>query len=124
MQIREALMELPWDDGMVFNSGGAFGIDTFAYEEAKMGYPDATHRVYLPAGERYNRRIEVQATKDGDEVILVEGGYMKRNDALIANCDVLLAFPNSEREELRSGTWAAIRRARKAGKIIRLYPLS
>jgi hypothetical protein len=55
---------------------------------------------------------------------MIPGGYMKRNDVLVAHADVLLAFPKTPQEELRSGTWATIRRARKAGVEVRLFPLS
>lgn len=43
-------------------------------------------------------------------------GYMERNQKIVDAADVLIATPKSDSEELRSGTWATIRRARKAGK--------
>lgn len=48
--------------------------------------------------------------------------YMKRNEAIVAASDVLIATPHGT-EELRSGTWATIRRARKKGiPIYIVYP--
>lgn len=41
--------------------------------------------------------------------------YLDRDHAMVDACDVLLAFPRSPREELRSGTWATVRYARKSG---------
>jgi predicted Rossmann fold nucleotide-binding protein DprA/Smf involved in DNA uptake len=122
-KIRAALMELPLEHNMEFTTGGAFGVDTIAYFEAIGMYPDAKHRVCVPDGEPYNSVISGHALEYDHEVIYVPGGYMKRNDELVAQCDVLLAFPRSAEEELRSGTWATIRRARKAGKEVRLFPL-
>jgi hypothetical protein len=50
--------------------------------------------------------------------------YMTRNEHIVAACDALIAAPYSaERDIPRSGTWATVRRARKAGKpVILLEP--
>lgn len=42
--------------------------------------------------------------------------YMVRNHAIVAESEVLIACPSTATEELRSGTWATVRRARKVGK--------
>lgn len=41
---------------------------------------------------------------------------MQRNDAIIAACTLLLACPSGFESEIRSGTWATIRHAGKAGR--------
>lgn len=47
---------------------------------------------------------------------------LDRNGDIIAACDVLIATPKGD-EEVRSGTWSTIRRARKAGKhMLIVYP--
>lgn len=47
---------------------------------------------------------------------------LARNRVIVDACDVLLACPKGP-EELRSGTWATIRDARKKGKrIVVFYP--
>lgn len=107
-----------------FTTGGAFGVDTIAAEMASSLYdaglwPSCLLRLNCPADEPYN----VQTRRLVHEVRPIAGSYMDRNDALVADCDVLLAFPATPREVLRSGTWATIRRARKAGKEIRFFPL-
>jgi len=38
--------------------------------------------------------------------------YLFRNQDIVDSCNELLAFPETETEELRSGTWATIRYAR------------
>lgn len=40
--------------------------------------------------------------------------YLERNNDIVKNSDVLVACPASKTEVLRSGTWATIRKARKA----------
>jgi len=49
--------------------------------------------------------------------------YIARNHAIVDACDVLLATPKTINEELRSGTWATVRYARKQRKTaIVIYP--
>lgn len=48
--------------------------------------------------------------------VLASKEYLERNNDIVAACDVLIAAPKTEKEELRSGTWATIRYARKLGK--------
>lgn len=42
--------------------------------------------------------------------------YLARNGVIAHSCDVLIATPRTMEEELRSGTWATIRYAKKIGK--------
>lgn len=39
--------------------------------------------------------------------------YLERNTDIVNTCSVLIATPSGFEEELRSGTWSTIRRARK-----------
>lgn len=48
------------------------------------------------------------------DIKLEPAEYMKRNAAIVAACDLLIATPAGP-EVLRSGTWATIRMALKAG---------
>lgn len=61
---------------------------------------------------------------DGPTVIDVRKprDYLARNQDIVDDCEHLLAAP-SGKERVRSGTWATVRRARKAGKPITIiYP--
>lgn len=42
--------------------------------------------------------------------------YLARNREIVAICTILIATPGGFEEELRSGTWATIRHARKLGR--------
>jgi hypothetical protein len=44
--------------------------------------------------------------------------YLKRNQAIVEQSDVLVACPATMKEELRSGTWATVRYAREIGRPI------
>lgn len=46
----------------------------------------------------------------------VEQPPLVRNRCIVEDANVMLATPRSATEELRSGTWATIRHARRAGK--------
>jgi predicted Rossmann fold nucleotide-binding protein DprA/Smf involved in DNA uptake len=102
----------------LFTTGGAYGVDTEAAIAAWKYQSYNRLQVCVPTGKAYN-----EATRKLGKVIEVPGGYMARNDAIVAHSDVLLAFPRTREEVVRSGTWATIRRARKAGVEVRLYPL-
>ena len=49
--------------------------------------------------------------------------YLERNHDIVDACDVLVAAPGEREEQLRSGTWATVRYARKQGKVVYIiYP--
>jgi hypothetical protein len=49
--------------------------------------------------------------------------YLERNHDIVDACNVLWACPSGMQEELRSGTWATIRYARKQNKpVVIFYP--
>lgn len=57
------------------------------------------------------------------ETILPPKDYLLRNHDIVAACDMLIACPMYDHEEVRSGTWATVRHARKRQKPITiLYP--
>lgn len=57
------------------------------------------------------------------EYILLPKPYLERNKDIVDCIDILIAFPSSETEILRSGTWSTIRYARKKNKkILIIYP--
>lgn len=49
--------------------------------------------------------------------------YLIRDDKIVADCDVLIAAPVSTEEQVRSGTWTTVRRARVRNKRVYIvYP--
>jgi len=52
-----------------------------------------------------------------------EADYLARNHFIVAYSEELVAAPKSNKEELRSGTWATIRYARKRKRMVTIiYP--
>lgn len=60
-----------------------------------------------------------RARCDGD-VVLEPQDYLIRNRSIVDSCSLLVAAPKMAFEELRSGTWATIRYARKVRRQRRL----
>jgi hypothetical protein len=127
--IADAIEELPLHV-TEFTTGAAFGVDTLAARIAVVRLPDTVHRIVAPAKLHNdelapalirdygsNRRIELVQMPEGSS-------YLDRNEYMVDLCDVLLAFPDTEREMLRSGTWHTVRAARRKGKVIKFFPLN
>jgi hypothetical protein len=121
---------LALEDVTEFTTGAApSGIDVEAFFFGYSMYPNAHHRICVPVDCDHCELVVKAAREKHFEIIEIPGaspaGYMKRNDALVAHADIMLAFPRTPHEAKRgSGTWATIRRARKAQVPVRLYPLS
>jgi hypothetical protein len=129
-----------------FISGGAPGIDTMAAVEAKRQFPKAQHVVVKPYGYKINDVHFAWCRQQRFDVIELERSQGRRQgqggshpnivrnqfmiDMAVALADeygtepVLVAFPGSPKEVLRSGTWSTIRRARAADMKVLLNPLS
>lgn len=124
--VETVIEQLP--DVSEIHTGAAKGIDSMAFMAAVEQWPDVQQRLFVPFGLAYNYPLLTWANRhvpqEQLDVRLIRGGYMKRNDALVAHADVLLAFPAFPGERRRSGTWATVRRARALGIPVHIFPLS
>lgn len=116
-------------DGLVIKTGAAHGVDTAAAVACLGLYPDARHELYVPgAGDLWHNvelpKLFIDMMRAGwnCHVIMVPGTYMDRNDRL-AETDLMLAFPHGLHEVTRSGTWATVRRGRRANADVRVTSL-
>lgn len=104
------------NDNVTIVNGLCIGMDTFCAIIARdVGYN--VHGV-CPANRYKVAPIAVECCTS-IEYMPVGTSYMDRNDCIIRpkQCppiQLLLAFPRTEIEELRSGTWATIRRGWRA----------
>lgn len=102
-------------------SGAAHGVDSIGAIYAYLMSVPVT--LTVPIGKWHDEDLVQLLAAGGQTIIEVTGGYMIRNDKTIELSEVLLAFPETNKEELRSGTWATIRRARKREMPVYTYPL-
>lgn len=87
-----------------FNHGDCMGADAQAHDIAR-DIGGFYIKVHPP---RNHRR---RAFKMGDRTY-PEADYLTRNAHIVTECDILIACPGGFEEELRSGTWATVRKAR------------
>jgi len=96
-------------------TGLAPGIDTLAMLHCHDIFPNALHRVIIPAG-KINEKALDYADEHGFEILeapLSRHPYRPRNIMLVQFCDKLVAVPEGpEHAFRRSGTWMTVRIAR------------
>lgn len=106
--LRDALTGNPVTE---FHHGDCIGADSEADAIARsLGI----HIVIHPPTNSSKRAFCFQP---GD-IMWAEQDYLVRNEEIVAVSDFLIAAPKGNVEELRSGTWATIRYARKANKAV------
>jgi len=93
--------------GTRFHHGCCIGADAGAHIIAR-GY-----RYYIILHPPLNPAKRAYCNGADEEREPLE--YLARNHAIVNECGLLIAAPKSPVEELRSGTWATVRYARKRG---------
>ena len=90
-----------------FHHGDCIGADALAHDMAlQIGYDIIIH----PPSDMSKRAFKQGAIEKRKSY-----AYMTRNQHIVNEAEILVALPkNKDVEELRSGTWATVRRARKA----------
>lgn len=96
-----------------FHHGDDDGADREAHELVRLCVPRCIIVLHPPNNPF--RRAFCKADRE-----MQPKPYLARNKAIVFCCDELIAAPLTPTEELRSGTWATIRYARKAGKQVHL----
>lgn len=97
----------------VFHHGDCIGADAEAHAMVRAAAPKCRIEVHPPQDD------SKRAFCDGDKM-WPPRPYLARNRNIVFCCDELIAAPFTQIEELRSGTWATIRYARKAQKPVHL----
>lgn len=123
--LQQRLERMPEPDKVV--TGAALGVDTVAFKVSCVLWPHAEQLMIYPSGFRYNYNL-VRRVK-GTSITVREGGTDKhlhpalvRNREIIEECTHLIAIPASLRP-YRSGTWHAIREARRQHRKVYLLPV-
>ncbi len=100
--------------------GDCVGGDSEVDNAARRVYPDLKIHIHPCTLEGKRAHCEQR----GFSIVHSVKPPLVRNHDIVDASDILLAFPKSHEEELRSGTWATIRYARRVGrKIVYFYPL-
>lgn len=92
-----------------FHHGDCIGADSEAHDIVRNMSKNTKIVIHPPSNS------SKRAFKEGD-VIRYALPYLERNMQIVQETRLLIAAPSSLQEELRSGTWATIRYARKTGQ--------
>lgn len=108
------------DTDIEVSHGDCVGADTDFHEiitQYNKEHPNKKIKIIIhPPDNRALRKFN-----QGDEV-MQPLPYLERNSRIVETCDILIGCPlDKNNEELRSGTWSTIRKARKKGKIVYLF---
>lgn len=120
--------EVRADPEAEFTSGAQVGVDTISAHAACTIFP--LMRLTVPERCLYNEKLVEMGEAAGWEIVRVPWAgsaadtYLRRNDVTIYNySEIHHTFPGTAEEQVRSGTWSAVRRARRKGIEIRFIPL-
>lgn len=107
-----------------FHHGDCIGADEEAHDLVRELFcgdalvPNGNVEIIIHPPIVYSKR----ACCDGDD-ILEPKPYLERNHGIVDATEMLIACPKEYEEQLRSGTWATVRYARKRGKwIVVVFP--
>jgi hypothetical protein len=108
--------ELVYTANCEFHHGDCVGADAHAHAIASAH----AFKVVIHPPIKCNKRAWC---KGANVTVLPTKDYIARNHDIVDATDMLIATPKTEAEELRSGTWATVRYARKQGKpVVIVYP--
>lgn len=99
-----------------FHHGDCIGADKQSHTAIRRHYPDADIHIHPPTDPKK------QAHCEGDYMYPPKP-YLDRNQDIVDASEFVIGTPGEMTEQLRSGTWATIRRTRKAHKgLVIVYP--
>lgn len=104
------LADLNW---FSFHHGGCEGADTQADAIAQTVH--GKNRICIRPGDEEQYLYWLKRDRPN---VFSPKPYLERNKRIAEGADILIAAPKSMKEEVRSGTWATVRYARKVGKPI------
>ena len=109
-QFRQYVVEKPVDE---FRHGDCVGADAEAHELITGLCPTIIiHPCHISTMRAWCKAQTVLGIK----------APLERNHDIVDAVDILIAAPYTNEEQLRSGTWATIRYARKQGKQVIVLP--
>jgi|SRR5262252_9344418 len=104
-------------DALVLHHGACRGADRVAHAILVQTFGSmSAHHMHPTNEEQHLWAFSV--ARQPDVIYTLETDPIKRNHLMIDLSEALVAAPSKKQEELRSGTWATIRYARKLHKPI------
>lgn len=100
---------LDWLRPVEFHHGDCVGADADAQKILRSRCPYSIVVVHPP------KDLKARAFCPGHRV-LKSKTYIERNHDIVDDTDVLIAAPLTDQEQVRSGTWATVRYAKRMGK--------
>ena len=102
-KLSELLLQMKREGASEFHHGDCIGADAEAHHIARrFGYQMHGWPPLNPKKRAFCKVDISHAAQD----------YLERNNSIVIRTDVLIACPKGMQEELRSGTWTTLRRAR------------
>lgn len=102
---------------LFFHHGDCIGADEQADSIAReLGYRIVIHPPRIDTKRAHCDQREPHS------IIHPAMEYMDRNASIVRECYELLATPKENEEVLRSGTWSTIRRAKRKGIPVTIFP--
>lgn len=112
--IRNKLLNLKFEGFQYVHHGDCIGADAQFHEIAlSIGFHVVIHP---PSNPRLRAHLHDAYTQ-----ILPVKEYLQRNHDIVNASSIMLATPKGDIEEIRSGTWATVRYARKNKKEIHIF---
>ncbi|MCK5600711.1 hypothetical protein KAR91_02510 [Candidatus Pacearchaeota archaeon] len=109
-EFRKKLKVLQRDGVTELHHGDCLGADVQAHRLAlSLGIKVVIHPPTNSTNRAYCR---------GAKKVLEDKEYLERNHDIVDACDVLFVAPFTNTEQMRSGTWATFRYAKKIGREI------
>lgn len=91
-----------------FHHGDCIGADAQAHKLVRIYSPTTKIVIHPPIDPKHRAWCIAEEYKDPKP-------YLDRNHDIVDVCTTLVATPATENEQLRSGTWATVRYARRNG---------
>ena len=109
-----SMKRLALDHGIeAFHHGDCLGADAQAHDWVLRNLPKCA--VYIHPSSMGNLRAYRRGT-----YIYMPAPPLVRNHRIVDQCTFLVAVPHTKDEEVRSGTWATVRYARKVNRPMRV----
>ena len=104
-----------------FHHGDCVGVDMQAHYLVPCFCPRVSLHVHPPVNKKYRAFCGYIPSLSEVRLIFSEPSeYLTRNKDIVNSVDKMIACPKNMFEELRSGTWAAIRYCRKIKKPLKI----